>query len=175
MLAIRPIFFAILLLGAMPLAQASSSLEREYALKAGFIFNFAMYSQGHWFSADTAQSYVICSSDTTFIAIANSTLKNKSVHGVPVENRLIDTSTSHLTECNTLFVSASQQESWRTLLGHAMAPTMLVGETADFLDTGGHISFFLAGGKIRFEVSPEKLKNAGIQMSSKVLRLGKVR
>ncbi|WP_413699171.1 YfiR family protein [Psychromonas sp. KJ10-10] len=31
----------------------------------------------------------------------------------------------------------------------------------------------MLAGKIRFEVNPDKLKQSGIQMSSKVLRLGR--
>ena len=51
---------------------------------------------------------------------------------------------------------------------------MVVGETDVFIQSGGHIRFFLSSGKIRFEIAPKQLKDAGITMSSKVLRLARV-
>ena len=56
----------------------------------------------------------------------------------------------------------------------AFSNLMLVGEFDGFLASGGHINFFIVGGKVRFEIDPIKLKNSGINMSSKVLRLGRI-
>ena len=51
---------------------------------------------------------------------------------------------------------------------------MLVGESEGFLITGGHINFFIVSGKVRFEIDPKSLRHSGINMSSKVLRLGRI-
>ena len=55
-----------------------------------------------------------------------------------------------------------------------LSQSMLVGDFESFIPSGGHISFFIVGGKVRFEIDPVKLKQAGINMSSKVLRLGRM-
>ena len=52
---------------------------------------------------------------------------------------------------------------------------MLIGEMPNFIDLGGHINFIYIGGKIRFEINPEQLQENGINVSSKVIRLGKVK
>ena len=51
---------------------------------------------------------------------------------------------------------------------------LLVGENDGFIESNGHIRFFLSSGKVRFEISPNNLKIDGLTMSSKVLRLARI-
>ncbi|MDG3084912.1 YfiR family protein [Vibrio hannami] len=143
--------------------------EREFALKAGFLYNFARYSTGEWFDENVDDQYVICSLDPDFVEVAGNTLKKQIVKSRPIKTRQI---TAPESGCHTLFVTKAVSNNF--INSTEFKNSMIVGQQSSFIADGGHISFFLAGGKIRFEVSPENLSNAGIKLSSKVLRLGRI-
>lgn len=147
---------------------------REDAIKSGFIYNFARYSQGEWFDATLNESYNICSFNTQFSEVASKTLKGLTIKTRPVVINLLTSEASSIA-CHTLFISASDIEKWENLMvQQLLSKSMLVGEFQGFLRSGGHINFFIVGGKVRFEIDPVKLKLSGINMSSKVLRLGRI-
>jgi len=143
--------------------------DREFAIKAGLIYNFAVFSEGDWFDPTKDSNYLICSADKDFVRAAEKVLKSKSVHGRSVlVKHLFDN--NYQQQCHTVFYSADINTP-----AVFPAQTMIIGETTDFIDVGGHISFFIARGRVRFEVSPSNLTDSGIKLSSKVLRLGKVK
>jgi hypothetical protein len=145
--------------------------ERESALKAGFLYNFARYSEGTWFSYHSEKSYIICTTDPDFKTIASRVLKDQKIKDLPVFVEYISAPRSH---CHSLFISADTPNPNEFIQDPEFTQTMLVGERKDYIQSGGHISFFIAGGKIRFEVDPKRLNAAHIKLSSKVLRMGRV-
>jgi hypothetical protein len=149
--------------------------EREYAIKSGFLFNFARYSHGHWYSDHPKQSYVICGFSPEFVDAAKKTLSEQELFGKKVIVRLVKAKEEELTGCNTLFVSRNDVIEWAHILeSKQISNMMLVGEFDPFIESGGHIRFYVISGKVRFEIDPEGLKKAGIEMSSKVLRMGRI-
>lgn len=147
---------------------------REDAIKSGFIYNFARYSQGDWFNESKNKNYYICSFNAEFISNAKQTLKERKIKDSPVVMSLLSSKLDTIDHCNTLFMTKDDVEKWQYLVEQVpMNFIMLVGEFDDFIVTGGHINFFIVGGKVRFEVNPDRLKQSGILMSSKVLRLGR--
>ncbi|WP_193559159.1 YfiR family protein [Shewanella donghaensis] len=144
------------------------SMEKEYAIKAGFLYNFARY--GNWLEPHS-EPFFLCSPDADFIAIANGVLSGQKIDGLPISLLAISDNDDNISQCSLLFITSSTSEFNRI---NQYKNIMIVGESEDFINQGGHIRFFLSGGKIRFEVSPEYLKQSGITMSSKVLRLGRV-
>lgn len=149
--------------------------DREFALKAGLIFNFAVYSKGEWFDAEKHKNYLICSPDADFVKVARKTLQNKTVRDSLVVVKYIAMDSLRQQHCHSIFFSANNNvgikydDIDRNLLG-----AMLVGESDGFIEHGGHINFFLAGGRTRFEINPIALEHSNIEVSSKVIRLGKV-
>jgi len=73
-----------------------------------------------------------------------------------------------------LFITSDTFAQWQKMMPLELKNIMVIGETDLFIENGGHIKFFLSSGKIRFEIAPKQLKDAGITMSSKVLRLARV-
>lgn len=170
----KPLFLALMwVLFLVPSLTIAS--PREDAIKSGFIYNFARYSQGEWFNHKFAKNYKICSFSPEFVEAAKYTLKGLTIRDIPVIVSLLASEFDDIVDCNTLFISKSDTRAWNALLADNILPNaMLVGEIDDFIFSGGHIKFFIVGGKVRFEISPNKLKQAGINMSSKVLRLGRI-
>lgn len=166
------VYMLVTLMLSTPFGVMSS--PREDAIKSGFMYNFARYSEGKWFNASLMKSYNICSYEEQFVQIARQTLKDRTIKKLPVSILLINSEFANIDHCHTLFISKDDIDKWSYLSTYkSITSIMLVGEIDDFILNGGHINFFSVGGKIRFEVNPDKLKQSGIQMSSKVLRLGR--
>ena len=150
------------------------AVQKEYVLKAGFLYNFARL--GQWQSAkENTPDFLICSPDSKFIAIANAALENRKVHNRYLRNKYTPLKRTVLEDCDIVFITDNTYKLW--LEAHSaleLKNTMVVGETDGFIAANGHIRFFLSSSKVRFEVAPNKLKKAGITMSSKVLRLARV-
>jgi len=175
MLILRKIRLVLISLLLFLISGNTMANSREDAIKSGFIYNFARYSQGSWFNASQQNNYNICSFNPDFIGTAAKTLKGLSIDRRPVGLVLLTDDKPNMVNCNTLFISKADSSTWHTILeSEAIPPVMLVGEFDGFLASGGHINFFIISGKVRFEVSPSRLRKSGIKMSSKVLRLGRV-
>lgn len=174
MLIIKRALFSLIITLLLTISQSVSAIEKEYALKAGFLFNFARYGEWHNTHARTATSFTLCSPDVNFIDIASTVLKGRAVNELPIKSVEVSLTETNLNQCNILFITSDTLEAWQQLNNKHLADVMIVGETDNFIQQGGHIRFFLSGGKIRFEVSPDRLTLSGITMSSKVLRLGRV-
>lgn len=169
----RSLFITILLVTLFP--AFCYAVDRENALKAGFLYNFARYSEGSWFDSSIDNEYVICTDSLSFYDIASDVLKDQKVQNVPVALKHIP-SPEELSDstCHSFFITALSEHSNEFLQSPSLNETMLVGETKGFIELGGHLNFFIAGGKIRFEVDPIQLHNNGIKLSSKVLRMGRI-
>jgi len=175
MLILRKIVFLNWLLVFLFLSNQVNATPREDAIKSGFLYNFARYSDGEWFNPNTEKSYNICSFNAEFITAASTTLKNLTIESRPVIVNLLTTDNLSEIGCNTLFISKSDTDIWHALvIKNNLSGIMLVGESEGFLITGGHINFFIVSGKVRFEIDPKSLRHSGINMSSKVLRLGRI-
>ncbi|MBQ4833525.1 YfiR family protein [Pseudoalteromonas sp. MMG010] len=163
----------ILILVLLCLCQPCFANNKEYALKAGFLFNFARF--GQWQSHNPSDEYfTLCSPDKNFIDIANTVVAGKTVHSHILKSKHTPLNTANFSDCEMLFITNNTFENWQTTAHQEPLNMMLVGENTDFIKNGGHIRFFLSGGKVRFEISPERLKNSGLTMSSKVLRLARL-
>lgn len=157
------------------MAASVSANEQEYAIKAGFIYNFARYSDGRWFNSNRFEHYIICSFDPKFVLTASKTLVGKKVKNRTVEVHLVSRKGRPDASCNTFFLAEPDYDLLTKVVNNSeLSRSMLIGEKAGFLEAGGHINLFLNSGKVRFEVDAHRLKQAGIQMSSQVLRLGRV-
>ena len=147
--------------------------NQEYRLKAGFLYNFARF--GHWQTPDNQrEAFTICSPDQHFIEVAESTLKDRAIKGLPLTTKYVLFNQTALKPCDIIFITTDTLTDWENAQDVSYHNIMVIGETKAFIENGGHIRFFLTGGKIRFEIAPFRLQEAGISMSSKVLRLARI-
>ena len=80
-----------------------------------------------------------------------------------------------LKNCHVVFVA--QSESGRIgeiVSGSHGASILLVGESDRFARKGGAIGFVMDGDKVRFEINPGAAQRNGVEISSRLLKLGKV-
>jgi hypothetical protein len=171
----RVIFIILLAVFASFNTYAQTS-QREYALKAGLIFNFALYSQNSNKELADNAHYVICSASKSFVDVAKNTLAKKTIRQRYIKIQHIQSLLNDTKSCHILFFDKLKSYSqYQISHDNKLKHTMLIGETPNFISLGGHINFIHISGKIRFEINPEQLHASGIKVSSKVIRLGKVK
>jgi YfiR/HmsC-like len=152
-------------------------IEREYAVKAGFLYHFSNYVD--W-PADSIPSpsepFVIGTFGTNpFGSVLDQLAHKKKVDGRAIEIRLV-TSVAEAKQCQILFVpnSVPLQTQFNVLQATIHSPVLVVGETDDFVERGGNVQFFLEGNKVRFAFGATALKRDDLKVSSKLLALAKI-
>ena len=77
-----------------------------------------------------------------------------------------------LSKCQLLFICSSETDNLAKILNIVKNKNILtVGETKDFLKTGGIINFLLEDNKVRFEINLIAAKEAKLTIRSQLLRL----
>lgn len=163
------------LIGSAWAEPSQESERRELQLKAGFIYNFIRYSESDRYINRHQQAFTLCAYSQAFIAAAALTLDQQQINNQPLRLQLLDSSAPAIAACDVIYLSEADDNQLATTVTLArQQQSLLIGESEDFLSQGGHIRFFRTAGKVRFEVAPEQLKQNGIRLSSKVLRLGRI-
>ncbi len=168
------VILIILLTVCASLKTNAQTSQREYALKAGLMYYFALYSNQT--NNQNTNDYIICSSSKPFIDIATQTLLQKKIGQREVKALYLQPLLMKNNLCHIIFFSDKESYAqYQETLTFPQTNILLIGEASNFIDAGGHIKFIHIGGKIRFEINPEQLEANGIKISSKVIRLGKVK
>jgi hypothetical protein len=158
-------------------AQQVTTIDREYTIKAAFLYHFLTYidwPEGTF--VDSKQPFVIGVYQTDpFGAVLDKIAATKNVEGRPIEIRRLQ-STDKLLECHIVFmagtVEAAVQQNVLGLL--ANSHVLCVGETEDFVELGGAAQFFVEGNKVRFAFNTDVVDRSNLKVSSKLLSLAKI-
>jgi hypothetical protein len=155
---------------------AIGQTSREYDVKAVFLFNFATFVD--WPPASLpapGESFVIgVLGQDPFGATLDDVVAGETVRGAPlkvVRGRTLE----EIRDCRILFISKSEMPRLRSLLialrGH---PVLTVGDTPQFVEEGGMIGFS-TGSRVQLVIDTESVRAARLNISSKLLRVAKVR
>jgi hypothetical protein len=158
-------------------AEEEAVINREYPLKALFLYNFGGYVE--WpveaFSRvdDPFVIGVLGSAplDETLREISNS----KKINGrkIAVERFA---SIDAIKPCHILFIGRdvhpqTQRSALEKMRNH---PVLVVGESKGFAGLGGSVNFFVESNKIRFEINLDAARQQQLKISSKLLALAKI-
>lgn len=175
--ASTPRLILILLMGVMWRASAGAAEIDEYQVKAAFLFNFAKFVE--W----PAQAFVSAGSPIEICVLGpnpfGSSL-NRAVQGKTVGHRALVIrevrNAQQACACHIVFVSAAGWTGSRAVLGDIKKCfTLTVGETGEFIDSGGMINLRLEDARVRVEINPDAAERAGLRISSKLLSLAEIR
>jgi hypothetical protein len=157
------VLLVALTLGVRPAIGQDVSLE--YQVKAAYLYNFVKFVQ--W--PDTARPgpLIICiAGRNPFGTVLAETIRDEVVNGRTLASRTI---LEPDPACQVLFVPDGAPPAY--LRAARGTPTLTVGESPDFLEQGGIINFVKEGPNVRFAISTEAAAEAGLQVSSRLLRL----
>ena len=160
----------------LPLCLADSlpaqiTTASEYNLKAVFLYSFGRYTT--WPDSNDSDSILIgVVGESPIITPLEQVAKTRKIKGRKIVVKSFD-AVDDYKDCDIVFVSGAVAEETLDELHDALedAPILLVGEADDFSETGGMIRFFINKDTVRFEINVETVKESGIVLDAKLLRL----
>jgi len=183
----------LLCLSAAVFAQgAVDSTDKEYQVKAAFLYNFIKFVD--WPEeklADVNEPIIIGiigkdSFSDIFEALEDKKIKNKMVivqkfkgfeelkkDGQHAQAEL-EAQIQRIRKCHLLFVCSSETNSEKDIINSVRGHNVLtVGEREDFMESGGIINFVVEEKKVRFEVNLDACEKEKLKISSQLLKLAK--
>jgi hypothetical protein len=160
------------------------------AVRAGFLLNFLRFTE--WpdsvFADDLAPVVVTICGDSELVETLRAIVPNERVGA---KQRLIsvvdvddatsngrtpdaETQRTRLRSSHMAYfgsIPRTQAQAW--LRQCRDRPVLTVSERARFTQDGGMIELVVRNGRMTFDVVPDRIRDAGITLSSKVLRLGR--
>ncbi len=147
----------------------------EYRLKAAFLYHFAKFVT--WPAsafADSTEPIIIgVIGRDPFGRDLEKTVAGKTVRG----RRFVVKRFRHIDDlefCHILFITPSERKHVGEILRRIDSKSVLtVGDTRSFATQGVIINLFSENYKIRFDINAAAAKEAGLRISSRLLRLAK--
>jgi hypothetical protein len=180
-----------LMFAAIACAKNSDIQAREHQIKAAFLYNFVQFTE--WPDGKISESNTITIGligehpfEDAFDPVKNKAVKNKRLiikdlgkfrTSFPSDNAgklELANYIAQLRKCHVLFICDSERENFKAILDAVKDYGVLtVGETADFLNFDGIITFIPGTEKPVFEVNLKTCEREGLKISSQVLRLAR--
>lgn len=147
---------------------AAQEVTQEYRVKAGFLYNFVKYVE--WPEPIQGPIRICVAGQNPFGTVLADLLRNERVRGAALTALVIP---GPEPDCHVVFTprTSNVQAYVRAAAG---TPTLLVGETSDFIQLGGMINFTLEQGKVRFEINRSPAERVGLRISSRLLQLARL-
>jgi hypothetical protein len=152
---------------------AQQSRPREYEVKATYLYNFARFVE--WpvrAAAAKGDSFAICVlgqdpfGTTLDATIAGETIEGKGLLAMRISEP------KQGPNCRVLFISSSEEGRLKEILTTLDKTGVLtVSDMPNFLQRGGMIQFVLDGNKVRFAVNLRPAQDAGLRLSSELLKV----
>lgn len=152
---------------------AQQTKAAEYAVKATYLYNFSRFVQ--WpadASAAKGESFPICIfGEDPFGTVLDTILSGESIKGKPVVLKRVLKLQAAL-ECRVLYISASEDARLKEILaGLDKTGVLTVSDIPQFSQRGGIIQFVTVANKVRFEVNLSTAQDAGLTLSSDLLKV----
>lgn len=145
----------------------------EYAVKAAFVFNFALLTE--WPSAafsDQESDILLCVVGGDDLPKAFKSIDGKMIGDRTLQVTSVDTGTK-LPNCQIIFYreETNTEELIRTLYAVKDKSVLTIGEKNSVTKLGGAIHFFTEKGKLRFAINPAVISSQGLKISSRLLKI----
>jgi hypothetical protein len=169
-----PVWLAAAALLWQPASSRAQELEREAALKAAFLYNFAKFTE--WpagrFRSDS-DPVTFCVGQTSRLKDALVVLPDKLVGTHPIRV-LVLTDEAGAASCHLLFIDEGMPTALRRLMETRLFGVLTVSDLPNFARVGGDIGLFFESNQLRFQINLEASRRRGLGFSSKLLRLADV-
>jgi hypothetical protein len=150
--------------------------EKEYQVKAAFLFNFAQFVQ--WpdslFPDKDSPLVVGILGEDPFDSYLDEVVRGEKVNGRPIEV-VRYRSVGQVKNCHILYIGASEERRVAEVLKALGGRQVLtVGESDLFPRKGGMVSMVNRQGRIRLSVNLQAIKSSELGVSSKLLQLAEI-
>jgi hypothetical protein len=164
------------LLPAQDGAEPPGAARSQYEIKSATLYNFTKFVR--WpdraLGAEGVPVLVGVWHDDHLVPALETALRNKTIQGHPIMVERLD-STTRAKGCAVLFVGASSpEEIARIVQSVGRLPVLTIGDRAQFSRLGGIVAFTHDANRIQLDINSEAAERAGLQVSSKLLRMAVV-
>ena len=150
---------------------AAQDIPLEYRVKAAYLLNFTRFVEWPAPSTPGSPLSVCVMQPNPFGTFLSSTIAGETAAGRPLTSRVVAAPDA---SCGVLFIpNGVPADALLRAVGNA--PVLTVGESPDFLQRGGMISFVLETGRVRFAVNPAAAERSHLLISSRLLQLAQPR
>jgi hypothetical protein len=158
---------------AVPCLRAQSSKPTDNDVKAVYLYNFVHFVE--WPANVTAaknDSFTVCVlGQDPFGPVLDAALADETISGKSVVAKRISTPEGS-GNCQILFMSSAEDGRLKQIIEALNKQAVLtVSDMPKFLQHGGMIQFVMEGKRIRFEVNLTAVQNAGLSLSSELLKV----
>ena len=163
--------YIVLLLTGIFFCAFQTSGDREYKVKAAFLFNFTQFVEWPAGSLEEAGSPFVIGifGENPFGNYLKEIITGESVNGHPLTIRQYKT-VDEIKLCHILFISPAEVGQVREVITALEGRNILtVSDAAHFIESGGMIRLVTSNNKIRIQVNPARAKEADLKISSKLL------
>jgi len=163
------ILFLLTLLTGIVCAQAQTEAE-ELNLKAAFIYNFTRFIE--WDDDIFPNEFVIGIIGSSKIDEPLEEIAQSHKAGNKEIKIKRYSSLEEVEKCNILFISKTAKISLSDVLAKGdLKKTLVIGEKENYAQWGAGINFVIVDKKLKFEVNKKSLSDAGLKVSSQLLKL----
>lgn len=152
-------------------AHSQQPVTLEYQVKASYLYNFVQFVEWPQDIVGSEGKFNLCVTGAERFGAALGAFSGERVDGKEIAIHRLDRNASvSSVRCHLLFIAAGAVDTDTTsMLGERGVLT--IGETPGFLGRGGVINLVQVQGKIRFEISQQAARKAGLVISSRILSL----
>lgn len=177
---VRQLFLLLIILIALissGVSPAEENSDREYSIKAVFLYNFTKFirwpeSSAPNYNQDGLRLCVV--GDNPFGNFLAQLAEKVSAKGKKLTIKQPSVS-MEMASCHLLFVSSSEKRQLARILELIKnSPVLVVGDSPGFGEMGVGINFYIQDNKIRFKIHKEAIDRSGLKVSSELLNLGEV-
>lgn len=158
------------------LAQGSPPPSFEHEVEASFVYTVSKFVDwpAQAFHEPSSPLVIVVLGDDPVEASLARAVAGKTVDGHPIEViRVADE--DRLVPCHVLFIGRTEAARVDDVIARLEGSSVLtVGDFDRFAQRGGILKLSLDQAMVRFEVNVDAAERAGLQISSKILKLGKV-
>jgi len=145
----------------------------EYKLKAVFIYNFTHFVEWpqHTLQQNNSPFVIGILGKDPFGNYLIETIQNEKLRDHPLIMRQFK-DVDEIDSCHILFIDEPEENKMDEILSKLKGKSVLtVGDRAGFAENGGMIQLLTVDNKIRIQVNLNACKSAGLNVSSKLLRI----
>lgn len=165
---------ALILLMTVPARALLSDSEREYQIKAGFLYNFTKFV--NWpqpYSLTTQKEINICIVGDNPFSGASETLFKQASNSNTRFN-LLGNDAWKTKFCHIVFVSQSKAGSIDSIFAALNSkPALTVGEVPGFAKKGGVMEFANDDNKVRLIINVQSASALGLKIDAQLLEIAK--
>lgn len=173
----RLLFLVVYLLTGLGAISAENNAGvSEYQLKGAFLYNFTKFID--WptnaFPSPDAPLVIGIVGDDPFGKTMDDLVRNDVIRNHPLVIKRLRAG-DDLRTCHILFISRSETRRLPQLLDQLKgSPVLTVGDMGGFAEQGGMINLQVMEKTMRLEINQTIATEAGLQISSKLLKLSRI-